>query len=226
MATFNELIYMVSDKLKATSDDFSFTEDHILFLINYWRVALLKQRYTDVKKDIPASNYQTIELQLHMEADCIHHPQYKSNKPLPDLVNLNGGESTKITPVGDLFNNIEFSFVNNARFSYVGNNKWLKRIVYFTLGTDQYIYLKSMNPDFKYLQRIAVTGLFSDPVAAIKNSCVEGNCDYLNTEYPLEADLVTALLGVVTNDLSEAVYRPEDSINNANDDLNRVGAQK
>ena len=61
--TYREVIYMVNDLCKQFSDDASYTEDHILFLINKYRGALLQQ-YLSVKKQVPHSNYQTIEIDL------------------------------------------------------------------------------------------------------------------------------------------------------------------
>ena len=34
MSTYRELVYLVLDELKGTSDDFTYTEDHIIFLLN------------------------------------------------------------------------------------------------------------------------------------------------------------------------------------------------
>ena len=46
-----EIIYIILDRIKGTSDDFSYTEEHILFLINKYRSYMLKQTYKDVKKE-------------------------------------------------------------------------------------------------------------------------------------------------------------------------------
>ena len=64
MATYREVTFMILDKLKSNTDDRYFEEDHIVFLINEYRAFLLKQRYSDIKKQIPESNYQTICLDL------------------------------------------------------------------------------------------------------------------------------------------------------------------
>ena len=53
MNTYKELVYMCLDELKGSSDDFTYTEDHIVFLLTKYRVFLLKQRYSDIKKPIP-----------------------------------------------------------------------------------------------------------------------------------------------------------------------------
>ena len=62
--TYREIVYACLDILKLTSDDSLYTEDHIIFLANKARTLLLKQRYSDIKKKIPESNYQTICLDL------------------------------------------------------------------------------------------------------------------------------------------------------------------
>lgn len=50
MSTYRELVYLVLDELKLASDDSTFTEDHVVFLLNRYRTFLLKQRYSDIKK--------------------------------------------------------------------------------------------------------------------------------------------------------------------------------
>ena len=64
MNTYRELVYMVLDQLKGMSDDFDFTEDHVIFLLSKFRGYLLKQKYADIRKEIPDIDYQTICLDL------------------------------------------------------------------------------------------------------------------------------------------------------------------
>ena len=64
MNTYRQLVYMVLDELKGSADDFTFTEDHVMFLLSKYRAFLLKQRYADIKKPMPESNYQTLCLEL------------------------------------------------------------------------------------------------------------------------------------------------------------------
>ena len=42
MSTYRELVYLVLDELKLVSDDSTFTEDHVVFLLNRYRTFLLK----------------------------------------------------------------------------------------------------------------------------------------------------------------------------------------
>jgi hypothetical protein len=65
MATYRELVYMVLDELKARSDDFYYTEDHIMFLLDKYRAFLLKQKYRIPKSVVLNSNYSYIELTVN-----------------------------------------------------------------------------------------------------------------------------------------------------------------
>lgn len=64
MSTYRELIYMCLDEIKVISDDSYFEEEHVSFLLDKFRPFLLKQRYGDVRKEVPQSNYQEICLDL------------------------------------------------------------------------------------------------------------------------------------------------------------------
>ena len=50
MSTYKEIVYSVLDEIKSISDDSLFTEDHVIFLAGKLRTFLLKQRYSDIKK--------------------------------------------------------------------------------------------------------------------------------------------------------------------------------
>ena len=224
MATFNQIAYMIYDELGLGSDDGKFNIDHVLFLMGNYRSYILKQQYTNAKKTIPLSNYQTICIDLEYNNDCIRGNEVKSINKIPDFTNLNSTDSVTINPVGDLFKNIEYALVSEDRFKYVGNNKWLTRIVYFTVGTNQHLYLKSNDSNFKYLKKVEVNALFDDTVEAAKLSCnkEEGSCEYLDTKYPIEESLIPVLIELVVKELSSTIYKPEDDINNASDDLTKV----
>ena len=53
---WREAIYMVLDEIKGSSDDFTYTKEHIAFLLGKYRALLLKQRYSDIRRQIPESN--------------------------------------------------------------------------------------------------------------------------------------------------------------------------
>ena len=225
MAKYKEIVSMVLDELKVTSDDSIYTEEHIVFLAGRYRTFLLKQRYySDLKKQIPESNYQTLCLSLEqVEAieglPCEGGYYLRTTKPVPDLMPFG---ITRIYPSGSYYKgNIEF--VTKDRFKFTGHNKWLQNIIYATLDPDGRIYLTSQNPQFMYLQQATLTGIFEDAEKASELECdKEGNtreCDILDRDFPLEDALVAPLIELITHELSPSIAAPEDKENNANDNL-------
>lgn len=224
MATWNEIAYIIQDKLKLKSDDSSVTIDHIVFLMLQYRSILLERKYRDQKNSIPTSNYQTICVDIESDTDCNNITQVRSIQNIPSFTNLKGNESIKVSAIGDLFNNLEYVYTSIDRLPYVGNNKWLRNIIYFTTGTDNKLHLKSQNHNFKYLKRVSIAGMLDNPKEALALSCdANGNpCDYMETKFPLESSLVSVLIDTVYNSLEGTVYRPEDDVNDASDNLSKV----
>ena len=219
MRTYRQLIYLVLDELKLMSDDSSFTEDHIIFLLSKYRAFLLKQRYSDVRKEVPLSNYQTLCLDLEehegIEGLSCEGTYMRSTKKIPEAMNV--GQSRVHS--GDYFNG-EVTYISRDRLRYVGHNKWLQNIIYATKGPDGYLYLKSSNPQLYYLEKIKFTGVFSDAEEASELECEQPeSCGILDKEFPIEDALIPPLTELVVKELSGAIYKPEDSENNATDDL-------
>lgn len=222
MRTYRQLVYLVLDELKLMSDDSSFTEDHIIFLLNKYRAFLLKQRYSDVRKEIPLSNYQTLCLSLEehegIEGLPCEGTYMRSTKKIPETMNI--GQSRVHSD--DYFSG-EITYVSRDRLRYVGHNKYLKNIIYASIGPDNYLYFKSSNPQYLYLEKVRMTGIFEDPQAASELQCPDesGNtvCDVLDREFPIEDALIPPMIELVVKELLGAEYRPKDDSNDANDAL-------
>lgn len=226
MSTYKELIYMCLDELKLYSDDASYTEEHIIFLLGKYRTFLIKQRYSDVKKQIPESNYQTICLDL-IEVPaisgepCEGGSYLRSKEKIPFLMKIG---NPRVYPI-DYYQG-EITYVSRDRMRYVGYNKYLQNIIYASLGPDNYLYFKSFNPQFLYLEKVRMTGIFEDTLAASELQCPDKNgnivCDVLDREFPIENALIPPLIQLVVEELTKAEYKPEDKENNSDDDLSEV----
>jgi hypothetical protein len=225
MNTYKELVYMVLDELKNFSDDATYTEDHVIFLLNKWRTFLLKQRYADVKKQIPESNYQSICLDL-IEVPAISGEPceggsfLRSTKKIPNLMTIGNPQAY---PVNYYLGNI--TFISRERMRYVGYNKYLKNIIYASIGPDNYLYLKASNPQFLYLEKLRLNAIFEDTDEASELECDSDestSCDTLDKDFPIESGLVPQLIESVVKELSGALYKPADPENNANDDLSSI----
>lgn len=223
MSTYKELIYMCLDELKLYSDDASYTEEHIMFLLGKYRTFLIKQRYSDVKKQIPESNYQTICLDL-IEVPaisgepCEGGSYLRSKEKIPFLMKVG---NPRVYPV-DYYQG-EITYVSRERMRYVGYNKYLKNIIYASIGPDNYLYFKSFNPQYLYLEKARMTGIFEDPQAASELQCPDESgdtvCDVLDKTFPIEDALISPMIELVVKELLGAEYRPKDESNDANDAL-------
>lgn len=226
MSTYKELVYMCLDELKLYSDDALYTEEHIMFLLGKYRTFLIKQRYSDVKKQIPESNYQTICLDL-IEVPaisgepCEGGSYLRSKEKIPFLMKIG---NPRVYPI-DYYQG-EITYVSRDRMRYVGYNKYLQNIIYASLGPDNYLYFKSFNPQFLYLEKVRMTGIFEDTLAASELQCPDENgdtvCDVLDREFPIESALIPPLIQLVVEELTKAEYKPEDKENNSDDDLSEV----
>ena len=226
MSTYKELIYMCLDELKLYSDDASYTEEHVMFLLDKYRAFLLKQRYSDVKKQIPESNYQTICLDL-IEVPaisgepCEGGSYLRSKEKIPFLMKIG---NPKVYPV-DYYQG-EITYVSRERMRYVGYNKYLKNIIYASIGPDNYLYFKSFNPQYLYLEKARMTGIFEDSQAASELQCPDENgdtvCDILDRKFPIEDALIPPMIELVVKELLGAEYRPDDKTNDAKDELSEV----
>ena len=226
MSTYKELVYMCLDELKLYSDDALYTEEHIMFLLGKYRTFLIKQRYSDIKKQIPESNYQTICLDLIKVPAISGEPceggsYLRSKKKIPFLMKIG---NPRVYPI-DYYQG-EITYVSRDRMRYVGYNKYLQNIIYASLGPDNYLYFKSFNPQFLYLEKVRMTGIFEDTLAASELQCPDENgnivCDVLDREFPIENALIPPLIQLVVEELTKAEYKPEDKENNSDDDLSEV----
>lgn len=224
MSTYRELIYMVNDEVKLLSDDSTFTEDHILFLLKKYRPYLIEQKYQRDRQAINDDNKQRICIELETVDTgnpCGNGIYVKSKYKIPSRLQTG---SIK-------FYNIEgfpmdmITFVPFQRLAYVGNNKYLKNIIYCAISTDGYLYFDNSNPQTQYLQRIIIDGLFEDPEEAEKLQCKcdgeqsESDCDIMDKKFPIEGELIPLLIQSVIKELIGSSYRPKDVYNNALDDL-------
>ena len=213
MSTFKELIYLVLDELKGMSDDFDFTEDHVHYLLTKYRAFLLKQRYSDIKKQIPESNYQTICLDLiNVPAisgePCTGGVYLRSKQKVPFLMQIG---TPRVYPI-DYYQG-EITYVSRDRMRYVGYNKFLQNVIYCSIGPDNYLYFKSSNPQYLYLEKVKFTGIFQDSMQASDLQCPDNNgetvCNPIDRTFPIEDALVPPLIELVVKELAGSAYKPD-----------------
>ena len=220
--TYREIVYACLDILKLTSDDSLYTEEHIIFLANKARTLLLKQRYSDIKKRIPESNYQTICLDLEkvqniQDLEC-KGSSLRTVQEIPYLMKIG---NPKVYPQNYYLG--EITYISRERMRYVGHNKYLQNIIYCSLAPDDHLYFKSSNPQYLYLKKVQVTGIFEDIQKASELECNNNNnsqcSDILDNTFPLEEGLVQPLIEIIIKQLGPSVNLPQDQENDAQDNL-------
>ena len=214
---------MCLDLCKEFSDDSSFTEEHVLFLLNKYRAQVLKQEYERLKKESSIENKQSICLNLEEVDENINNPcgtpMLRSVESIPSTLDFSQPQVSTIS----FFSNPMMVYVTPEKMKFINYNKFLKNIIYCALAPDGHIYLKSSNPQFMNLERIKLSAVFEDFEEADGLSCdEEGNsssCDIMDKEFPMESYLVPTLINNVVKQLLGSRYIMADKYNNAKDDI-------
>jgi hypothetical protein len=116
----------------------------------------------------------------------------------------------------------DIAYVTPDRLRYVGSNKWMDNIIYASISGDKLV-LKSNNPQYLYLEKATIKGIFENAEEASDAECDnKGNmeaCDILDRNFPIEDALIAPLIELITKELSPSIAAQEDKENDANDNL-------
>lgn len=220
MSYFKEIVFLVLDQLKLSSDDSYYTEEHILYLLDKYRAFILKQKYSDLKRQIPETNYQTICLNLMQVPaieglNCGNKTYLRSIKTIPYLIPIG---NPRVYP-NDFYQG-EIAYVSRDRMVNVGYNKYLNNIIYCSIAPDEYLYFKSENVQYLYLESVKFTGIFENTQQAYDLACDSTViCDIMEREYPLEDALIPLVIDMVVKTLINSESNPVDNTNDGKDDI-------
>lgn len=225
--TLREVVYMCMDEIKLNSDDSFYTEDHIAFLLNKYRSFVLKKELEKENKQLSSNNSQNICLDLIQtidEEDPCGEMLLRTEQVIPNIIN---DAKAQIYPIS-YFEGDRIIYTSMERLRFVTFNKWTRNLIYAAKGPDNYLYLRSYNPQYLYLEKIRMKAIFEDFEQAAEYACDDSgeslSCDVLDMTFPLESALVPAVIEFVVKELLGAAYRPKDSENNANDDISDIVA--
>lgn len=210
---------MLLDYMKISSDDAYYTTDHMIYLLDKYRMYVLKSKYESSTVQPSDQNYQTVEMQLESVDRVEGFPEdgeyRRTVNPLPDKAEV--GLCTLYG--GDYFSE-SFTWVSPQRFRFVGYNSWMKHMIYAAKGQDGRIYLKSCDPQIYYLDKLGVRAIFAEPQKVAKAGGAV--CSPLDVEFPLEDNLLPLVFQYIVKELTGSAYRPKDDENNAQDDLSAI----
>jgi hypothetical protein len=205
---------MALDALKIHSDDSKFTEDHVIFLLNKYRAYALQQKYSKTLEGVNNRNYQT--LKVSMLGNMGNRPGIGyylfSTKEIPGILSI---ALPKVEP--GVFSSTEIIFTSENRLRYIGYNRFLPNIVYSCIGNDNKLCLKGKEDIVKTLTTVSLNAVFANPLEADNFSNVIP--DVLDREFPMEDTLVPSVLELVLKDLTNGIYKPSDTSNDAQDAL-------
>ena len=230
MTTYREAIYMCLDLLKGSSDDFSYTEDHIAYLLDKFRALLLRQKYgNNRKKEIPYSNYQTISIDLKLstfEGNNYYVCKPVNGTTIPYTLQLG---IPRISVDADSYGDLNLEYVSRERLPYVGSNRYLRNFWYCALNERSQLCLKASSvrlfdfvevSDDKPTIKFRITALFENPRELANEITFDASTDdWKDRNVPIEEGLITTLIEMVVKELLGAAYRPADNTNNASDDM-------
>ena len=220
MTTYREAIYMCLDLLKGISDDFTYTEEHIAYLLDKCRALLLKQRYgNDPRKLVPYSNYQTLSVSIEpLQAKKM----LKSSTQTPYMLQLG---IPRIISNGNDYYDYNYEFTSRERLPFVGHNKYTKKFIYFAINEENYLITPNKEEywdETSYIgpKSIKLVGIFENPREVTDEiSFGESNDgEDLDRNIPIEESLITTLIEMVVKELASSVFRPTDDQNNNRDD--------
>ena len=226
--TLRELVFMCMDEVKLHSDDSFYTEDHLVFLLNKYRSFVLKKELEKENKQLSSSNGQTICLDLieiRDENNPCGESMLRTEQKIPNLVN---DCKVSLYPV-NYFEGDHIIYTTMERMRYTTYNKWTKNLIYAAKGPDDYLYIKSSNPQYLYLEKLRMKAIFEDFESAAQYACDEDGeklqCDILDMKFPIENALVPIVTELVIKELLGVKYQPRDTHNNAADDASNPVSQ-
>lgn len=230
MATLNELTYNLLNISKGgrVSDDEPISLKQVAFWVGYYRAWLLRQDY-EKKRTINPDAVQSlgcVPVQLVDKAECceIETKCYilrtidKIPKPI-EFYMRNGLEF-----VGTIDRAKSFQLMSPYRSNWKKYHKYTADIE-SAYQLNGYIYVTSNT----VLEYINIQGIFEDPTEAQRyNTCENGQpCFSYDDEYPLATHFIPSLVDLITKrELGITTMSPEDTKNNAKDDVNATNASQ
>lgn len=217
---------MILDECKlSSSDDLYITEDHVIFLIKRYRSFLIKKEQEREKTTTDvASEFEYQQICLDLEKvnaipgfPCEGGYYLRSTEPIPKILE---GTVPRVYPI-DFYGNINMAFVSRERMRFVGTNKFLRNIIYVSVGPDLHLYIKANDPQFSYLKHLKMNAIFEDFDEAASLLCdnegEDTSCDPLEAEFPIRDYLVPTLIEMVVKELTQAKQQIVDNKNDATD---------
>src|SRR5574344_546764 len=198
---YKDVVYMISDELKLSSDDADYNENHILTLMDRYRSFLLKQKYADIKKDIPLQNYQLIRVGLPVSTT---NTVFQSNELIPKIMSIG---NTRV--YNDSYYDENFIFTTKDRMKWVGYQQFTPNFIFCSIAPNHKLsvlcknntLLTNLLPTNDPKKIIYIYAIFEESIDANDTKYGTADIDILDKEFPLEESLISPLTQMVVKEL-------------------------
>jgi len=194
----------VHDEMKRISDDAFYTNEHVTFLLDKFRSALLKKEYVNLNKRVDEDDYQSIDLTFSKSGKYL-----VSNEEVPTMFLF---ASPRVFVTGDIFGEHTICYVAPDRMPYLGHSTYRKNILYASV-IDNKLYIKSDNPMVEHLESFTIRAVFTDSVKAYGDDLDT----VIEKKFPLEAHLIEPCIMLCVKELTMGANLNSDDINNSAD---------
>lgn len=221
----SEFISMVRFLLKENSVESEVQDSHIIWLADKFKAELIDQliasglmssRLVD-----ELSNTMCINMKPFKMYEYSTQPLSRSTIKIPDCYR----DYLRVSSIDRLSSN-EFSFVPWRNLMYAGSYSAANRnTVYVSISPDMYVFAKSRNNAATFIQKIILTGIFTDTLQIASAGCCPTSC---SGEEESEATLsipmqyVNNILEKVVNKIAQRNIFEEDNALNKHDDAKQL----
>lgn len=224
MATFNEIVYAVYNKIKTVaSDDDTLSLDEVKFEVINARAQFIRNELNKNRTVDPSivQSLGCMELEISDTSACCTVPTgcsiLRTKLEVPKTIELH--HTTGIEYVGPIgVAQAEFSYITEDQARYSGNGKYNKKHIYAFLNTDNKVYIFSKDLTYtKYLKYINIKGIFEDPRdVSVFNDCSTGDtCFSDDSRFPMSSYMISAIEADLLARFAPGLTLPVDESNDA-----------
>ena len=219
MSTFGQAIYALRERIRQHSDDSDFEDLYLLYELNIQRALYYRNEYNKNNRIIDDQAKQVICVELidastsESSCDITGCNILKSKKKIPKLLELHEKIALTNITTTDL-NTIPFVYVPFSSFFFAGKTRFNKNSVYVTLNPNGHVFVKSSNPNFNFIEKILIYGIFEETLEALSypEDCLD---NYFEKKYPASAHVLTYILAMTADILVKKMQIPRDTTNNS-----------
>ena len=224
--TLRKMIYDIKERLNVYSDDNTFSDEHIAFMIIQKRAKLLKYYISNLRKEISFDAKQEICLNLELN-DCIDGIDIlKSKEKLPAIIETSGRnllQSISLPSIASKWINV----IGYERLPYLNGGRFNGKQLYVSVSPERHVLVYSLAGNHLLLENIKAHILAEDPEEADKLACNDSGeeCDFYDKPFPNEASLNDQIKNEIVQEITMKYRIPSDLTNDATDNTSNAGMQ-